>query len=333
MPTEFPSLGLASSARPPDCGLIAAEHSYFGLRVAAIFIIFMGSTLGALFPVLAQRSRLLHRPICYFFQSDLTGFAKFFGSGVIIGTAFIHLLAPGIDSLGSECLSEGWRKYPYALGLCLFSVLSIFLVEIITLRWGTTYLAKFGVEQGLTSSHVFSEMGVSEAEFTHDTSGNSARVIGIVILEFGAILHSILIGLTLAVDPKFKVLFAVIVTHQMFEGLGIGSRLASVTFPSRYSYMPIVGATFFGLSTPVGIAVGLAVRRTYSPNDPGALIISGVLDSLSSGILIYTGLVELLAHEILFDAEMMTSSNMRLASALFWVFLGCTVMALLGKWV
>jgi zinc transporter 1/2/3 len=40
------------------------------------------------------------------------------------------------------------------------------------------------------------------------------------------------------------------------------------------------------------MAVGLAVRTSYSADDPGALVVSGVLDSLSAGILIYTGLVE-----------------------------------------
>jgi zinc transporter 1/2/3 len=83
----------------------------------------------------------------------------------------------------------------------------------------------------------------------------------------------------------------------MFEGLGIGSRLASADFPGgRSSYIPILAAVVFGLSTPLGLTVGLilVVRRSYySPeSDAGALILSGVLDSLSAGILIYTGLVE-----------------------------------------
>lgn len=38
-------------------------------------------------------------------------FAKFFGSGVIIATAFIHLLAPAFEALGSPCLSGAWTDY------------------------------------------------------------------------------------------------------------------------------------------------------------------------------------------------------------------------------
>lgn len=55
------------------------------------------------------------------------------------------------------------------------------------------------------------------------------QIVGVAILEFGVVLHSVFVGLTLAVDPNFKVLFVVLVFHQTFEGLGVGSRLACKT--------------------------------------------------------------------------------------------------------
>jgi zinc transporter 1/2/3 len=78
----------------------------------------------------------------------------------------------------------------------------------------------------------------------------------------------------------------------MFEGLGLGSRLASMKLPTQYNYVPICAAFLYGLTTPVGIAVGLGVHTTYNPDSTTASIVSGVLDALSAGILIYTGLVE-----------------------------------------
>jgi zinc transporter 1/2/3 len=62
--------------------------------------------------------------------------------------------------------------------------------------------------------------------------------------------------------------------------------------PSQYNYIPIVAALLYGVTTPLGIAVGLGVRSTYNPDSTKASIVSGVLDSLSAGILLYTGLVE-----------------------------------------
>jgi solute carrier family 39 (zinc transporter), member 1/2/3 len=47
--------------------------------------------------------------------------AKYFGSGVIIATAFIHLLAPANEALGSSCFPEdsGVQAYPWAEGIAL----------------------------------------------------------------------------------------------------------------------------------------------------------------------------------------------------------------------
>jgi zinc transporter 1/2/3 len=104
---------------------------------------------------------------------------------------------------------------------------------------------------------------------------------------------SVLIGLTLAVSQNFEVLFVVLVFHQTFEGLGLGARLAYTQLPGRWGRLaPPLAAIAYGVATPLGIAVGLGIRNTYAPGGATASIVSGVLDALSAGILIYTGLVE-----------------------------------------
>ncbi|KAJ7653132.1 ZIP-like iron-zinc transporter [Mycena polygramma] len=338
-----------SSDSEDSCTAIKTPNTYLHLRVASVFIILVCATVGTLFPVLAHRSKWLRVPKYVF------DFAKYFGSGVIIATAFIHLLSPGLDELSSPCLSPGWSEYPYALALCLLSIFSIFILELVAFRWGTSKLEKLGLRHDPHGHHTASHAAHGpegaqtspkantdvegqvnghhrHAEPTHLDDSASAQIIGIAILEFGVLLHSVLIGLTLAVDEGFKVLFVVIVFHQTFEGLGLGSRLAFIRLPPRLNYVPVLAAMVYGLSTPVGIAVGLAVRSSYNPGSATASIVSGVLDSLSAGILIYTGLVELLAHEFLFNKAMINSSNGKLAYALGTMLLGCGVMALLGKW-
>ena len=83
--------------------------------------------------------------------------------------------------------------------------------------------------------------------------------------------------------------------------------------------------------TPISIAIGLGLRTTYNPGSFTANVVSGVLDSMSAGILIYTGLVELLARDFLFN-PLRTKDNKRLAFMIICVFLGAGLMALLGKW-
>ncbi|KAJ7861378.1 ZIP-like iron-zinc transporter [Mycena olivaceomarginata] len=324
-----------------ECGNINNPDTFTGLRVASVFVTLVCATGGTLFPILAKRSTWLHLPKSVF------DFAKYFGSGVIIATAFIHLLSPALDELSSDCLSPEWSEYPYALALCLLSIMSIFILELIAFRWGTSRLQKIhithdahGHEVGSHAAHGPEHSSPTKAvddpeaqsiDLKLDDSA-AAQIIGIAILEFGVLLHSVLIGLTLAVDEGFKILFVVIIFHQTFEGLGLGSRLAFIKLPPRYNFVPIAAALIYGISTPIGIAVGLGIRSTYNPGSATASIVSGVLDSLSAGILMYTGLVELLAHEFLFNKEMVNSSNGKLAYAIGSMLFGCGIMALLGKW-
>jgi zinc transporter 1/2/3 len=62
------------------------------------------------------------------------------------------------------------------------------------------------------------------------------------------------------------------------------------------------------------------------------MIVSGVLDSISAGILIYTGLVELLAGDFLYNKEIKKKSVGWVRLMVFWVFLGGGIMAFLGIW-
>lgn len=73
--------------------------------------------------------------------------------------------------------------------------------------------------------------------------------------------------------------------------------------PPKYNFIPICGALLYAITTPVGIAAGLGIRNTYNPNSTTASIVSGVMDSLSGGILLYTGLVEV-------DALFLSSSTL-----------------------
>ncbi|EKM50143.1 uncharacterized protein PHACADRAFT_264707 [Phanerochaete carnosa HHB-10118-sp] len=363
-----------------DCGSGGGDQGDLNLRVASIFVILAGSMLGALFPVLSRRTKWLGARV----PKRAFDTAKYFGSGVIIATAFIHLLDPAVDELSSPCLSPAWQEYPYAMAIALISIFMIFIIELLAFRWGTAKLAALGIEHdphghgishddkiGTLAAHgpeldserttsrtsSSSEQEVTVLEKGHDielalekkphhddrerSHGHShgavdesaaTQIVGIAILEFGVVLHSVLIGLTLAVTDNFKILFIVLIFHQTFEGLGVGSRLAYMELPHQYNYIPILGAALFGITTPIGIAIGLGVRSSYNPGSATASIVSGVLDAFSSGILIYTGLVELLAHEFLFNKEMINSSTGKLLYALGCMMAGCALMAVLGRW-
>lgn len=87
----------------------------------------------------------------------------------------------------------------------------------------------------------------------------------------------------------------------------------------------------YGLTTPISIVIGIGLRTTYNPNSNTANIVSGILDSISAGILIYTGLVELLARDFLFIPSR-TNNKKCLAFLTIYTVLGARIIALIGKW-
>lgn len=152
-------------------------------------------------------------------------------------------------------------------------------------------------------------------------------------------LHCTVIGLTLVVagDSFFITLFVVILFHQIFEGLALGTRIASVGQNARALHASHTGpgslqdpgndvhkaagspvienppvfreppslsmkkklglASLFAFVTPLGMAIGIGVLHKFNGNDKSTIIAIGTLDALSAGILVWTGVVEMWAAD------------------------------------
>jgi len=96
--------------------------------------------------------------------------------------------------------------------------------------------------------------------------------------------------------------------------------------------VPYILGLVYGVATPAGIAAGLVYREAFSPDAESTIMVNGIFDSISAGILIYTGLVELMAHEFMFNQEMRKSSIWVVLSAFGCMVFGAGIMALLGRW-
>ncbi|KAL9616370.1 MAG: hypothetical protein Q9160_008764 [Pyrenula sp. 1 TL-2023] len=190
-----------------------------GIRIASIFVILVGSLLGATLPIFLQgdkNSRSL-RHLFFFF--------KYFGSGVIVATAFIHLLSPAVEALTDPCLSGAITDYPWYAGIMLMGIFMCFFVELMIMKFkamgscgGHAHRerssedkteSEVGVSMQHRRSNVPGEdhlghsrehMDVEDAMVaTYAVNEYSAQITAVLILEFGVIFHSIFIGLTLAV--------------------------------------------------------------------------------------------------------------------------------------
>lgn len=86
----------------------------------------------------------------------------------------------------------------------------------------------------------------------------------------------------------------------------------------------------FALTTPLGIAIGIGISNVYDENSQKALIVEGIFNAASAGILIYMALVDLLAADFMTD-RMQNSTRLQIGSNLS-LLLGAGLMSLLAMW-
>ncbi|KAK5675982.1 low-affinity Zn(2+) transporter zrt2 [Elasticomyces elasticus] len=352
-----------------NCNIGNEYNGSLGPRISSVFVILLGSFLGAWSPVFAARHRSLGVPEWLFFV------ARYFGSGVILATAFIHLLGPANDALSDPCLTGVITEYSWAEGICLMAVFIMFLMELVTTRLSLgrghdiestdhgrankhsdalpnkAFDSDQGseVRAGVVQDHREEPAGLEygtvpsvaarvqsshqEADELFDSQRYRSHLIAIAILDFGIIFHSVFIGLTLAVaGEEFQTLYIVLVFHQTFEGLAVGTRVAAIDWPKSTKWTPYFLVIAYAISTPFGIAVGLGVRTSFSPGSQNTLITNGVFDSISAGILIFTGLIELMGRDFLFSDRMQKAPLGEVMAAVGCMSLGAGLMSLIGFW-
>lgn len=157
-----------------------------------------------------------------------------------------------------------------------------------------------------------------------------------LLLEAGILFHSIFIGMALSVATgrTFLVLLLAISFHQTFEGLALGSRIAAIPhsiFPLS-SPKPWLMALAYGTTTPLGQAIGLGVHNLYDPAGEAGLLMVGIMNAVSSGLLLFAGLVELLAEDFLSERSYGVLRGRRRIEACASVVAGAGLMALVGAW-
>ena len=209
-------------------------------------------------------------------------------------------------------------------------------------------------------------------------AGHSTK-LDVIVLEAGIIFHSLrmspslnilsycfffpqnhsrctvlVLGLTSVVadDSFYITIFIVVVFHQFFEGIALGTRIADIPSPASSSaYYPtdpqispkstlslprkLLLALPYSLVTPLGMAIGIGVLDSFNGNDPATIATIGTLDALSAGILIWVGLVEMLAKDWLHEGGELARAGVGkiLFAGLGGLVPGLIIMSLLGKWI
>ncbi|KAJ1899051.1 hypothetical protein LPJ66_002365 [Kickxella alabastrina] len=330
-----------------ECSAAGVEDWDRNLQIASVFIILSVGGLGALLPVACKHIKWLN------VSPKILTTGKFFGAGVILATAFVHMLNGSIESLKDECLEgrlgdfDAWPGF-----LAMLAILAMHLMEhVLTARLIHHKPTSLDTERCSVATESASA-GEVTPEYKDEECGDEKHVdvghvhapmlldldqkrkqLSTYILELGIALHSIIVGMTLAVTggTGFKTLLAAISFHQFFEGLALGTRISALHFTRRPLLMGILNASIFALTTPLGQIIGIGIRESFAPRSPSTLLTIGVLDGLSAGILMYSAIVNLLVEEF---SSLEFRRYTKFARVMYFITLysGCAAMSIIGKW-
>ncbi|KAF1997170.1 Zinc/iron permease [Amniculicola lignicola CBS 123094] len=183
------------------------------------------------------------------------------------------------------------------------------------------------VEKNVNQQESYFEDDVEQAVDPMVLRKQSAQI---TLIEGGILFHSVFVGMTISITADgFITLLIAIIFHQMFEGLGLGSRIAAVPYP-RNSWKPWVLVVAFGTTAPIGQAIGLGTRGAYDPSSAFGLILVGVCNAISSGLLLYAALVDLLAEDFLSEEAQHTLTTRDKTKAFIYLLMGAAGMSFVG---
>uniref|UniRef100_A0A0E0KH71 Fe(2+) transport protein 1 n=1 Tax=Oryza punctata TaxID=4537 RepID=A0A0E0KH71_ORYPU len=317
------------------------------LKLIAIPAILAASVVGVCLPLFARSVPAL-RP-----DGGLFVVVKAFASGVILGTGYMHVLPDSFNDLSSPCLpAKPWAEFPFTAFVAMLAAVFTLMVDSLMLTFHTrgskgrassAAVAHHG-DHGHCHAHALGQADVTALSTTETAAdkggdveaGNTTKAqllrnrVIVQVLEMGIVVHSVVIGLGMGASQNvctIRPLVAALCFHQMFEGMGLGGCILQAEYGRR---MKSVLVFFFSTTTPFGIALGLALTRVYKDNSPTALIVVGLLNAASAGLLHYMALVELLAADFM-GPKLQGSVRLQLAAFLA-VLLGAGGMSVMAKW-
>ncbi|KAI9471451.1 Zinc/iron permease [Coemansia mojavensis] len=296
-------------------------------HIIALFAIFGASAIGVFLPIVGQTIRGLNQMSIPVFPIQL---GQFFGAGIIIATAFLHLLPAANDALTNTCLAGFADRYgAWACVIALAAVMSMHSIDIYANHNGQYPIENSHGTSDSTTAHSRNMSASSILTFPAEVK---QRALATYILELGIAMYSVLIGLALAIsDSGFIAMFIAICFHQFFEGMALGTSLAELYWIKAQLAQHQDHALAFCITTPTGIIIGLALHNIYEPHSQYALLLNGVLQSICTGVLIYAGLVTLIIGGFSSSAVKQLPRLMQLLLFVA-VYAGAAVMAGLKVW-
>ena len=320
----------------------------FEHHIGGIFEIFILSVLGYFIPFILMKCS----KISIENMTDELSYRciKSFSAGIILGVAFLHLLAEAIESLSE------YAEYPVALAMVLLGFMATLALEqlamhiMLSISIGdkkmqyasamTQHDHNHDIQDNVKTSQLseLPELQVQSSESGHHSHEHvhsmqmvsdkdlSKSFIKAIVLEAAIACHSIIVGFGVGATndlPTLKVLLVAIGLHQFFEGVGLGAAILEGKISMYYVYS---FGMLFALTAPIGVILGMY----SSTDDETGPIVTGFADSFAAGLLMYSSVVDMIAEDYM-DNNFKTRHFGKMCMY-FSLSLGISVMAILAIW-
>ncbi|KAK3141534.1 hypothetical protein QOZ80_4BG0335150 [Eleusine coracana subsp. coracana] len=349
----FSQLAAASTSNCTNATDGADNQDAMKLKLIAIASILTAGAAGVLVPLLGRSMAALHP------EGDIFFAVKAFAAGVILATGMVHILPAAFDGLTSPCLHKGGRDkngFPFAGLVAMFAAMTTMVIDSVAAGYYSR--SHFSKARPIDNLEIHEQHGDEEERtghaphlhiHTHAGHGHSHGEADVInspeeasiadkirhrvisqVLELGILVHSVIIGVSLGASVRpstIRPLVAALSFHQFFEGIGLGGCIVQANFKLRATVMM---AMFFSLTAPVGIALGIAISSSNNVHNSTALIVEGVFNSASAGILIYMSLVDLIATDFN-KLKLQSNTKLQLMTYLA-LFVGAGLMSMLTIW-
>jgi zinc transporter 1/2/3 len=329
------------------CYVVGASQYDQGLHVAAIFILFIASALGVVVPLVPKYSRNFRE------YPYLIILGKCAGTGVMLSCSLVHMILPSTEALTSECLPALFNTaYPaFSFAFALLAALGSHLTEFLLFASitgsqgaGRTENAdedSKGIDVDVTEDQSIKKNGWEKSDLLNvqdplrdqEQLVKAKHLTEALLAEFSLSMHSVFVGVALGVSDNSTVvaLLIALIFHQLLEGVALGCRLADSTIGP---WTVTLFAAIFSVSCSVGIIIGIGVYRTFNSNGEAFLLVQGIFDGISGGLLLYNGFQLLLVdfHEDLKLHCRGDRRNLMIIGMFAALWTSACAMSLIGAW-
>lgn len=299
-----------------DDGRLATAQYNLPLHIASVFILLAASWASVAFPY--ATALFAGSPRAIRISRALTFALRYFGGGIILATAFVHLLYDAFSTMSSPCIGD-LSFGPTSPAIAMAAVYIMMLLDLVILR-PIRRRVRLAMQDDQGASRD-SSSALKNAE-------GSLSKWSVLALEAGIVFHSVIIGVNLGTSAgsDWIVILIALTFHQFCEGLSLTSRIIILPAGIATRTWRFVMHAFFAFSTSIGIAIGIAVRSRFNGDDRTTLLAIGVLESFAAGILIYSALTQVIVQDFQLDEQTIAGSNMRCILAFSLFTLGAFVM-------